>query len=302
MIKKYIWFIYLPLLIANVYPCTTLGISTKDYIYLAKNRDMLLDRQKVMVFKPTKGNKFVALVSNMQNYNNKPVIKTDVIRAGINEKNLAIVNMSVKWSLSNEQFDLEDLYEDGSDFMSYILSNYSNVKSITKNMSKLIKKFKYPEFYMIADRLNIAYIEIDPKGNYAVKIANNEKLVHTNHYLIDVPFNEYDESRKSSSSFTRYKRATELVNNTNFGDINDIFTILNDRNDLVNYNNSIFRVNNPKTPHEGKTVSQFIVQIPKDQTNSAELFVNIINTSEEYQFTLDKKFWQFNNNKTISLQ
>lgn len=280
--------------------CTTFAIAkSKDNIYLAKSRDMIPDRQAVMVSVPEKGYKSLLLVSKTQQYAGHSIPNDWVVRSGINQKNLAIVNSFTVYPFLKAHH-LEDKYNDGDDFMRYVLTNYSSVKQVITALPQLIKQFNYPESYLLADNQEVAHLEVAYGGKYKVVTTNKQLLVATNHYLLfDNP--DYKFFPESASTYARYKTMTGLLNNMSSYNQTNLLSAMN--NHTEGDNNSILRIGNPVNKTDSpRTLAQFLVQIPRNSNQATDVYIHLINVNEAYEFKLNADFWRsYSRNSILSL-
>lgn len=299
--------------------CTNFAINDDpEFVYLAKNRDMLPDRQGVIVVVPKnsqlkesntktfvkhKQYKFLAMVSKAQYYQKAKLPDTWVIRSGVNEANLAIANMFVAYPFLATH-EVTDQYDDGDEFMKYVLTNYDSVNSVINAMPFLANSFGYPEAYILADNKQIAYIEMGINGSYRVKFTLKGHLEHTNHYLLfkDTKYTSY--FSESASTIRRLSRVSTLISEmehsyTESG-LKEIF-----KDHALGDNDSILRLGNPVSePGSPRSIANFLVTIPKNpESNSyTNVYVKFLNLNEEYNFKLDKEFWQkLNKDEVLSL-
>ena len=139
-----------------------------------------------------------------------------------------------------------------------ILSQYSTVQQIYNDKDILFSN-AHPEFYMLADKKNIAYVEIAPNHKFSFILKDKGILTHTNHYL-DNNLLAYNE-KKYPSSHIRFTRINELLDEKkdNFS-LSDFKNFADDR--LHSPNNSIWRTS-ADNYHE-RTVATWIVSIPHE--------------------------------------
>lgn len=302
MMKKQLLAVAAICLSINTYTeaCTTFAIAKgEDNIYLAKSRDMIPDRQAIMVLVPKKGYKSLLLVSKAQKYAEQSVPNEWAVRSGVNQKNLAIVNSFVAYPFIKAN-QVQDKYNDGDDFMRYVLTNYSSVKQVLTNLPQLIKQFNYPESYLLADNQEVANLEVAYGGKYKVATTSTQLLVATNHYLLFAN-PDYKFFPESASTYVRYKTMTGLLNNMSSYNRTNLLSAMN--NNTEGDNNSILRTGNPVTKtNSPSTLAQFLVQIPRNQEQDTDVYIHLINVNEVYKFKLNTNFWDnYSKNSILSL-
>ncbi len=279
--------------------CTTFAIPTDKNIYIGKTRDMYPDIQAIEVVVPKNQDyKYIALVSKMQSFLGYSFESKWVVRSGINQNNLAIVNMFGANLVKQQDKSIQMRYDDGDDFMTYVLTKYKTVDSVIKDLPMIVKRYNYPEFYTIADNKSVAYIEVADNNQFKVKYSTDKSLVHTNHYLIDQKINGVAIT-ESTSSMMRFKRMTELLNSTNNYSITQLESFMSDHK--AGDNTSILRIGSPVTdPSSPRTLAHFIAEIPKND-NPATVYIRLITTNQQFTLVLDSRFWKsFNKSKVIS--
>ena len=201
------------------------------------------------------------------------------IVAGINERGLVVINATASTVPHKERnTGTEDTHEK-------ILTSFESVDTVLENQSIFAKS--HPTFYMIADKLKIAVIEIGPRGEIAVRVAGKGILFHTNHYIDEKLLNAYkkvDESSEIRLNRIQYLFTTHPSPLT----MEDFIVFSEDRNDAPD--NSIWRTDS--TSKKERTMASWIVYIPKD--GSPELYVKLTHPKKPektYSLKLDTSFW-----------
>jgi hypothetical protein len=194
-----------------------------------------------MVFAPEGGYRSVALDA---------VGATDAgVKAGVNEKGLAIVSATAGQVPKSERAK----FKQAGNLNRRILSSCATVEDV---MGKL-DLFRRPAFYMIADRCEIALIEVSPDGRPAVIRRRNGMVTHTNHYVALEPPTGTRAPGVSSSH--RYQRIQELLSNpTRPFTIEDFVGFSADRTEGPN--NSIWRTG--RAEGRTRTLATWIVAVP----------------------------------------
>ncbi len=134
---------------------------------LVKNRDWKPDHIQRLSLVSGSGYKYLALVAEG---NDAPGAK-----AGVNEFGLAVVSASPPAYLERDK-----TLKRTPRLIRKILSQCRSVDEALK----LGSDFWGPQFLMIADKREIAFLEIGINGEYQVERSKDGVLEHTNHYLI----------------------------------------------------------------------------------------------------------------------
>jgi hypothetical protein len=161
---------------------------------IGKNRDWLPDhRQQLIVLAPAGGHPAIALeaVGGAESG----------VKAGVNAQGLAIVSATAGQVPMAER----DTYPQQKQLMRHLLATCAEVEEVLVK----IDLFRRPAFYMVADRREIALIEVAPDGRRAVSRRDKDVLSHTNHYCtLELPGTVRNPGR---SSLHRYARIQELL-------------------------------------------------------------------------------------------
>ncbi|MBO6177594.1 MAG: hypothetical protein J6O04_00255 [Selenomonadaceae bacterium] len=185
------------------------GDRTKDGgSLIVKNRDEKPSEQTLMIDKKGKY-KFYGLYA-----------KSDgkwSLKGGVNEKGLAVVTAaasSIPKSVRNNQSTKGALKR--------LLANCSTVEQALSQG----EYFSRPQFIMIADKDEIAYVEVG-LNNYAVKRVKNNVLSHTNHYLLQST--SEGNIKISASSKYRLNRIENLLKTKKQFTLDDFIEFSKDR-------------------------------------------------------------------------
>jgi hypothetical protein len=161
---------------------------------IAKNRDWAPDhRQELAVLRPAEG--YAALVLRAVG-GREPGIK-----AGVNAKGLVIVSASANQVPSAERQKAPQKKQ----LMGQLLAGCASVEEVLQKAEWMVR----PVFYLVADRRELALIEVGPDGRRAVTRHDAGALHHTNHYCA---VNGPETSRRpGDSSIQRQARIAELL-------------------------------------------------------------------------------------------
>lgn len=225
---------------------------------IVKNRDWAPDHtQTLKLVTPQNGYKYIGLYAIKGQHNG--------LKAGINERGLVAVSASAGSIPSKERRE-----------MPYTHALYEQLLRQCGTVEEAIEQsnlFLGPQFIMLADKNEVATIEIGPDGVYSISVKKNEAIYHTNHYIND-SMSEFNRFIGPSSS-TRYNRISELLNNTSPYTLDKFISFSNDRNDGPD--NSILRTGS--TSKKQRTLATWAVSIPKD--SAPELYVKLLNPGED---------------------
>lgn len=282
------------LLVQSSFACTDFASvnGANNSVLINKNRDEVPDLQSVVAFHPFKGYSFMGLVSQQQEGN------PYVVRAGINQYGLAIVNMAAGILKNNPTY--YNRYDDGDDFMRAVLTGYQSIAEVMGNLPALVAAHPYPEFYLLADRQQTALIELAPGGQYVVTTSDSEPLYHTNNY--EAPgFAQYN-TFYAEGSMNRYDRIADLMNSTSNYSMDTFITFAHDH--AAGSNDSIFRTGlNPGDPKTPRTLATFIASIPKASNGAPTVYVQFYPepniSGPSYTFNLTPDFWKFKGSQKV---
>jgi len=225
---------------------------------LVKNRDWTPDQHhEVRLTQPAAGFRYLGLYAIGS--------KSAGIKAGINEKGLVVVTATAGSIPEKDRAAMKS----AKGVTSRLLSACNSVAAALK-MTEL---FLGPQIIMMADRKEIAYVEVGPEGKFAVKTAATGVLCHTNHYLEDstLPFNK----SLGESSRVRYGRIKQLLAETPHPfDMKQFIAFSHDR--VAGPDNSIFRTGS--SSKVSRTVAIWIVALPP--TGTPRLYLKIMDSGE----------------------
>lgn len=174
------------------------------------------------------------------------------LRGGVNEKGLVVFSAAASVIPKGEKKLMEGSKKSA---LKEMLGSAASVEEALQ-MTNL---FLGPKFLMIADKDEVAYVEIGDHGTYEIKRVKNGTLAHTNHYLEET-LTQYNKN-KAISSHRRYERISELLKEKD-GNITlpDLISYSQDQNDGPN--NSIYRLGS--TPTSTQTLATIGVWIHQD--------------------------------------
>ena len=228
---------------------------------IAKNRDWAPDHfQELALLRPAQG--FQSLVL-MAVGGEEPGVK-----AGVNEKGLVVVSATANQVPRAER----DKAEQKKGLIHHLLSTCASVDEVLKN----IDLFRRPAFYLIADRKEVAVIEVAPAIHRSVTRRDSGTLSHTNHYCaID---SQNIKQKPSASSRTRLARIDELLKtHPQSYAIEDFICFSSDQN--AGPDNSIWRTGSDRSKR--RTVAAWIVAIPP--AGSPQLYLKTVDPGEPEQ-------------------
>ncbi len=257
------------------YPCTlwaAAGAKVADRgTVIAKNRDNTQELVTELRFvKRDKGFRFVALFD----------IEADgYVVSGINEKGLTVVNASAA-SVPDEKRNTakEDLTE-------RILTSFESVDAVVREVA--ILSGSHPAFYMIADGVKIASIEIAPGGKTSIKVSHEGTFVHTNHYVDPMLLSANE--KRTPSSVKRLERINRLMETCTSPITAGQFITLSEDRGIGQYD-AIWRQCSPSK--KVCTLASWVVYVPKQ--GFPQLYTKLVmpeKPDKVYRLTLDNNFW-----------
>jgi isopenicillin-N N-acyltransferase-like protein len=223
---------------------------------IAKNRDRCPLASGLKVFVPQAGYRHLGLVS--LDSPNAPAV------AGINEKGLVVVDASPSsLPLQEEDYSAIPLTQ-------ALLTRCASVDEVLAQ--KELLRASYPVFEMVADRHQVAVIEIAPGGQVSIQADDQGALCHTNHYLSSQLLWANQMAHRSSE--VRFRRISRLVDRQR-GPFTfaDFLVFSQDRH--AGPNNSLNRLGS--TPGKTRTLATFVVQLSDD---APHIFVRMSNPGE----------------------
>lgn len=237
--------------------CTLFAATGSAYVknggtLISKTRDWTPQYNGAKLYTLHGENTFYAIIAGDTKDSMSP-------RGGINDKGLAIVVASA----SSVPKDVLRKIPRKGNITQDILSACNSVEEAVKNINGY-----RGQFVLLADREEIALVEISPEGIPDVKRIKSGYLYHTNHYVCD-DFVKYN-AKLGESSRTRFDRIGSLLTESAKPfSIDDFTSFTDDRHDGPV--NSIWRVGDAR--HSIKTQAAFTVHISPD--GDAEIFLKI---------------------------
>jgi len=172
------------------------------------------------------------------------------MRAGVNEKGLVLVTAMAGSIPRQERAAMPRKL-----IFPRLLANCATVEEAIA----MKEAWLGPKFVLLADKKEIAIVEIAPEGKVSVSRIKNDVAAHTNHYLATA-FKKYNK-RYGESSYMRYGRITQLLKETEKPlALDDFIAFSNDMHDGAD--NSLWRVGSVEGVSE--TLGSFIVHITAD--------------------------------------
>ena len=172
-----------------------------------KNRDWSPDhQQELRLVTPQKGYRYLSLYTVGNESNGT--------KAGVNTEGLVIVTASAPSHLDKRINFL------GRTGMATLLSRYGSVDQALQALDAA--KWKSgPQFIIMADKTEIASIEVGMEGQYVVlSRSSNDVLFHTNHYVSET-LAGFNPAKIGKSSMTRYERISGLLESKQVLDLDD---------------------------------------------------------------------------------
>jgi isopenicillin-N N-acyltransferase like protein len=243
---------------------------------IAKNRDWTPEADEVRLAGFRNGRRYVGLFPVRDG-------KKPAAVAGISETGLVVVTATAGSVPKAER----ERGEPG--LPARILSEFSSVGEVLKNRELLSRG--RPAIYLLADRRNIAWIEVAPGGRVAVRAMDSGSLCHTTHYLDEGL--QSANARIGRSSAARLERIRELLE-TGPPRLTPEDFIAFSRDSHKGPDDSIWRTGG-RAGRE-RTLATWIVSLPREAP--PELFIRLANPGESersLRLTLDGPFWKRGN-------
>ena len=250
-----IWNMALPL-----EACTLFAATQKDFVaeggtLVAKNRDWLPQHQELRLVVPAKGYKYYGLFAGEQ---------ATFSAAGVNEKGLYVA-MSTAGSIPKAVRLSYKAYRSGEGLSAneYMLRYCGSVQEALDSKENFWQR---PGNFILADKGEIAYVEVGPDGKKSIERTTRGVIYHTNHYVCDdmLSYNK----KVGKSSLLRYYRIEELMtNHPGTFTLEDFIKVSEDKQGGAD--NSIYRIGSK--PNGTQNVGVFIAYLPKQ--GPAKLYV-----------------------------
>jgi isopenicillin-N N-acyltransferase-like protein len=238
---------------------------------IAKNRDRCSLASGLKVFVPQDGYRHLGLVSLDSPW--EPAV------AGINEKGLVVVDASPS-SLAPQQEEASRAIP----LTQALLTQCASVQEVLAQ--KKLLHASYPVFELVADRRQVAIIEIAPGGPVTIQVSNQGALCHTNHYVSPQLLGA--NQMACHSSRVRFGRIRQLLEGQGRPfTFADFLTFSQDRQ--AGPDNSINRLGS--TPNKTRTLATFVVHLADE---APHIFVRMSNPGGAdtiVNFRLDPALW-----------
>ena len=254
--------------------CTLFGAAGSSVqgggTIIAKNRDRSPLANGLKVFVPQDGYRYLGLVALNS--------AADLAVAGINEKGLVVVDASPS-SLPPQEKDYRGIL-----LTTDLLTRCASVDEVLAQKERL--RASYPVFEMVADRHQVAAIEVAPEGQISIQVSSQGTLCHTNHYLSSQLLWANQIAHKSSK--VRFHRIKQLLDRQG-GPFTfaDFLVFSQDRH--AGPDNSINRLGS--TSRKTRTLATFVVQLSDD---APHVFIRMSNPGEPdnlVNFRLEPALW-----------
>jgi hypothetical protein len=241
------WLLLAGLVVRAAAGCTLFAAAGPDVegggCLLAKNRDWRDDgHQSLRIVKPAGGQTYYSLYVSG---GDAPGTK-----AGVNVAGLAVV-MATVGTIPKAERQADHAT---TSLLPKLLSHCASVAEALGHEDL----FQGPRFLLLADRAEIAMVEIGLDGRHAVQRAKQGVLTHTNHYLL-ADMLGCNETKPGLSSTTRLARVGQLLTAAPRPLTAAAFeTIAHDQHDGPD--NSLFRLGSK--PGATRTQATFLVSLP----------------------------------------
>ena len=225
--------------------------SVKDGgVIVARNRDWKLpSSQVVKTVRPQSGYAYYGLFAG------RPGAANPGLNMGINEKGL-FVGISDAGSVAHRERDrYREHVEGGLRERDLIANRAANVKEALE----IVKRFKKPRNFILADKESVAIVEVPPGGPATHRLYTRGTAVHTNHYVFDEHLDR--NSRITPTTRIRYERMTELLKRSSEPmTVEDFVAMAHDHHDGPNC--SIWRTGSDE--RHARTIAAGIAHIRPD--------------------------------------
>jgi isopenicillin-N N-acyltransferase-like protein len=237
---------------------------------IAKNRDWVPDHQQHLELSSLrdKGYRYLGLIAT----GHEPGLKS-----GVNSQGLVWVNASPPSYLERDK-SLRHVSGIGRK----ILAGCKTVKEALSHG----EWFVGAQFFMLADRDEVAVIELGLDGKFLVQSTNSGVLFHTNHY-IENEFACLNRGKPGVSSAKRYERVQQLMGNKGKFSLSDFIQI--GASTEGGPDNSLWRTGSK--PNSTRTLATWIVYQPP--SGEGVVYLKMANPDKEikeYRFMLKDVF------------
>ncbi|MCE5286631.1 MAG: C45 family peptidase [Pelosinus sp.] len=190
------------------YACTTWAVAgpsaADNGTIVAKNRDEIPNHiTDIRLITPSAGYRYLSM-------NAQDAPQPDC-KGGINEKGFIVFTQSPPTAeLENYRGKLT-----GHHGNNWLLSHYSTVKEALAALQRG-EWTANPEFIVLGDAHEVAYIEMGLDGKYAINSTRNGTLVHANHYLEPALIDTNPDQIGKSTLRRQQKAQNQLSSKENF--------------------------------------------------------------------------------------
>lgn len=240
---------------------------------VAKNRDWAPDHRQVLKKVPARGSRraYFGLYAEDN--------ESSGFKAGINDAGLTVVNASA----SCLPAVLRESLPHRTNLVRRLLESFTSVSEVLAAPGLL--DGQGPMFYLLADGTQVAWVEVGPGGQAAVRNTASGTLAHTNHYLSPdlAGFNQ----KAGASSQARLARIQALLAGGPWNP-EAFWRLTSDTHDGPD--NSLWRTGG-RPGAERTLASWVVVQRPGQAPQVRVRLANPGETVTESAFTLDAAFW-----------
>lgn len=185
--------------VGPVQACTLYGASggwvEDGGVLVAKNRDWTPQYQELRLVQPKEGYTYYGWFKG----DNEP----NSLAGGMNQQGLAVFSAMAGTIKKAERLAMP--HYKGS-VVKTLLTTCSSVDEALAMQSV----FLGPQYLILADKSQVAYVEIGPEGKFAVKQMTDGALFHTNHY-VEESMQWANYLSPGASSAVRYERIAQLL-------------------------------------------------------------------------------------------
>lgn len=229
--------------------CTLWAAAGSDFVkdggvLIAKNRDYHPDRQEFKIEHPKDGFAYMGIFTG----------KTHILTVmGVNSEGLVVIRSMANGVDQEKRLSYKPKLIDGQRIDNWLLTHCATVADVLKNTDV----FYEPVHYLVADKTQVAVIEVLPGGKTVVRTEKNGTIAHTNHYCEPDSRSMNDAVGKSSK--VRLRRIHELLDTAvKPMTMDDFIRMSIDRHNGAN--NSIWRDGNK--PDGYQTLANMTVHLP----------------------------------------
>lgn len=182
-----------------VQACTLYGASggwvEDGGVLVAKNRDWTPQYQELRLVQPKEGYTYYGWFKG----DNEP----SALAGGLNQQGLAVFSATAGTIKKAERLAMPH-------YKGSVLKTLLTTCSSVDEALAMKDVFLGPQYLILADKSQVAYVEIGPEGNFAVKQTTDGALFHTNHY-VEESMQWANYLSPGASSAARYERISQLL-------------------------------------------------------------------------------------------